>query len=188
VITGSDIRMPTGPNPDDFKGPEFIFSGHFHKRQAYNNVVYMGNAFPTNFNDAGDHDRGMMIFDHRTMEPEFINWETCPKFIKIKLSELLDNSDVLLPNARVRCEMDIPVDYEEGSYLREFFSKKYHLREISFEESPSIKETLTETEADVDCDSLMSVDDMVMEMLMKIDNENIKNEELIRIYRELEID
>lgn len=188
VITGSDIRMPTGPNADDFKGPKFIFSGHFHKRQAYNNIVYIGNAFPTNFNDAGDHDRGMMIFDHKTDKVEFINWEQCPKFIKTKLSEILDNGKILLPNARVKCEIDVPIDYEESTYIRDKFCKRYKLREMILEPSPTVQESLTDTEVEMDNTTLMSVDDMVIEMLSKIDNENVDKNKLIRMYRELEID
>lgn len=186
VITGSDIKMPTGPNVDDFNGPKFIFSGHFHKRQAYKNVIYIGNTFPTNFNDAGDHERGMAIFNHNTDEIEFIDWETCPKFIKTKLTDILDNSSILLSNARVKCEIDILIDYEEASYLKEKFCKKYKLREMILEESPSIKDSLTETEIEMNT-TLTSVDDMILEMLGKIDNESIKNDLLIKIYRELEI-
>lgn len=189
VITGSDIRMPTGPNADDFSGPDFIFSGHFHKRQAYKNIVYIGNAFPTNFNDAGDHDRGMAKFNHMTNKIEFINWKSCPKFIKTKLSEILDHpKDVLLPNARVKCEMDIPIDYEEGSYLKNKFSEKYRLREMILEESPSMKESLVKTETEIDDTTLQSVDDLVIQMLSNIDNENIDNEKLIEIYMGLNID
>ena len=53
------------------------------------------------------------------------------------------------------------------------------------EESPTISESLTETNAEVDDTTLMSIDDMVMVMLSKIDNENIDNETLIRLYKEL---
>ena len=45
----------------DLAGPEYVFSGHFHKRQHNGNVVYIGNAFPHNFSDTWDDDRGMMV-------------------------------------------------------------------------------------------------------------------------------
>jgi DNA repair exonuclease SbcCD nuclease subunit len=188
VITGSDIKMPTGPNADDFGGPKFIFSGHFHKRQAYKNVVYIGNTFPTNFNDAGDHDRGMMVFDHKTDDVKFIDWKACPKFIKSKLSDILEDPYELLPNSRVKCEIDIPIDYEEGSYLKEKFCKKHKLREMILEESPSIRDSLIETKSEIDDTTLSSVNDMVLEMLGNIENKSIDNNMLIEIYRGLEID
>jgi DNA repair exonuclease SbcCD nuclease subunit len=53
-----------------FKNPEYVFSGHFHKRQAKENIVYIGNAFPHNYADAWDDDRGMMILEHGS-KPEY---------------------------------------------------------------------------------------------------------------------
>ena len=47
----------------DLAGPELVFSGHFHKRQHNGNVVYIGNAFPHNFADAWDDERGMMTME-----------------------------------------------------------------------------------------------------------------------------
>src|SRR5210317_1635616 len=47
-----------------------VFSGHFHLRQVKNNINYIGNAFPHNFSDAGDADRGCMILDWDG-EPEY---------------------------------------------------------------------------------------------------------------------
>ncbi len=40
-----------------FVNQEYVFTGHFHKRQERGNIVYMGNAFPHNYADAGDDDR-----------------------------------------------------------------------------------------------------------------------------------
>jgi DNA repair exonuclease SbcCD nuclease subunit len=52
VVTGQSVIMKSGPDHTLFKGPDYIFSGHFHKRQKGGNVVYIGNTFPTNFSDA----------------------------------------------------------------------------------------------------------------------------------------
>ena len=46
-----------------FVNQEYVFSGHFHKRQTGRNITYIGNAFPHNYADAGDDDRGMMILE-----------------------------------------------------------------------------------------------------------------------------
>lgn len=188
VITGSGIRMFTGPNGEDFAGPKFIFSGHFHKRQLHDNIVYIGNTFPTNFNDAGDNDRGMMVFDHRTNDIKFINWDECPKFIKIKLTDILNDQSELLPNARVKCEVDVPINFEEASYFKSTFCKKFRLREMILEESPSIQSSLVDTEITDDGLNNISVDDMIIRLLQQIDNEKIDNEMLVKIYRGLRID
>jgi DNA repair exonuclease SbcCD nuclease subunit len=52
MVTGYGMKMPTGPDAMDFKGPKYIVSGHFHKRQHSDNIVYIGNTFPMDFGDA----------------------------------------------------------------------------------------------------------------------------------------
>ena len=54
------VQMPDhgGLKAEDFGGIEHAFSGHFHKRQTQGNITYIGNAFPHNYSDAWDDDRG----------------------------------------------------------------------------------------------------------------------------------
>ena len=56
---------------EHFVNQEYVFSGHFHKRQIKNKIHYIGNAFPHNYADAGDDERGMMILEFGK-EPEYI--------------------------------------------------------------------------------------------------------------------
>ena len=98
LVTGYSIRMPTGPNPKDFKGPRHIISGHFHKRQEDKNIIYMGNCFPMDFGDAGDNKRGMMTYDNVAQTREFIDWPDCPKYISIALTSLLEGTVKMFPN------------------------------------------------------------------------------------------
>lgn len=188
-ITNYGIPMPTGPNPEDFIGPQFIVSGHFHKRQANENIVYMGNTFPMDFGDAGDNERGMMIFDHTTREMQFENWAACPKYTKTSLSSLLEGESTLQENARVRCIIDIPVTFEESNYLRQRFTEKYYLREFAMEEASEIHQALSETENAIDWDNseISSIDDLVHEMLTGINSEHINNAMLIQLYQELKV-
>ena len=90
VVTGYSVTMPTGPDHTEFQKPKHIISGHFHKRQAHDNIVYVGNTFPMDFGDAGDHERGMATLDNKTQEIMFENWDMCPKYIKTTLSDLLE--------------------------------------------------------------------------------------------------
>ena len=184
------MKMPTGPNHEDFKGPKFIASGHFHKRQIYQNVVYIGNTFPMDFGDAGDFERGMMTFDHESEEMLFENWEEGPRYIKTTLSDILDNTVTLYPDARIKCICDIPgITFEESSYLRQKFTEDYDLREFVLEESSQIKEAMTgdAEEVDWDDDKLASTDELVHQMLMGIESEHIDNGILTDIYKELKV-
>jgi DNA repair exonuclease SbcCD nuclease subunit len=191
VVTGYNVTMPTGPDSNEYIGPKYIFSGHFHKRQARDQIVYIGNAFPTNFGDAGDSGRGMMIYNHKNQDAEFKDWEDCPRYIKTTLSEILETPEsrknILHPQARVKCVVDIPISFEESTYLREKFMVEFDLREFSMEESQEIRQAMTETESDIDWDNteLTSVNDLVLRMLNDIDTPHIDNEKLVSIYKNL---
>jgi len=191
VVTGYNITMPTGPSAEDYKGPKYIFSGHFHKRQANEQVVYIGNTFPTNFGDVGDGGRGMMIYNHPIADVEFKDWDQAPSYVKTTLSILLETpenrKDVLVAEARVKCVVDIPISFEESTYLREKFMEEHNLREFAMEESPEIRHALTETDTDIDWEGkeLASVNDLVLQMLTNIESDHISNERLVTIYNNL---
>jgi len=187
-MTGNGGVMPVGPDPKLFKGPRHIVSGHFHKRQADGNIVYIGNAFPMDFGDAGDTSRGMMTYDHIADEMLFYDWPECPTYVKTRLTDILDSTIKLNANSRVKCVVDVPISFEESTTLRTRFTKQYNLREFTFEESAEIREAMTDTETSIDWENkeLASVDDLVEEMLSSIDSQHFNNDTLLQIYRGLQ--
>jgi DNA repair exonuclease SbcCD nuclease subunit len=185
IVTGYNITMKSGPDHSDFSHQKRIVSGHFHKRQTKGNTTYIGNTFPTSFADAGDFERGMMIYNHDGDEMSFLDWEDCPKYISGNLSTILDEKIELYPNARVKVVADIPISYEESIEIRKTFIENHNLREFVITESTEIQEALeqTETEVEVELDGeLGTVDEMVVDMLGDIDSEHIDNELLIQEY------
>jgi len=188
VITGHNTKMKGGPDPQDFTKPT-ILSGHFHKRQTEKNITYIGNCFPTNFGDAGDNERGLATYDHESETLAFVNWEECPKYVSATLSELLEDPD-LANGARVKCTVDVPIDYSEGSVIRKKFMDDYGLRAFNLEETAEIREALAETEVDEDIVEIESsnTNDMVCEMLGGIETKHIDNDLLITIFQDLQPD
>ncbi len=191
-VTGYGMILPIGPDINDFKGPTHIVSGHFHKRQANENVIYMGNTFPMDFGDAGDFSRGLMIYDHSKQEPTWIDWDDCPKYINTTLSRLLNKKTKLYPNARVKCLVDVPISFEESNYLKKTFTEKYSLREFMLDEAletEEMQQAISETEVkSVDLskyDKLTSIDELVRQMLSDIESDQIDNQKLIEIYTSL---
>jgi DNA repair exonuclease SbcCD nuclease subunit len=127
------VQMPDhgDVNDNDLAGFEKVFSGHFHKRQARNNIWYIGNAFPHNYADAGDDQRGMMILEWGE-DPEFHAWPGQPLYRVYKLSDILDNPEgLLLPKSSVRVHLDIDISYEEANFIRETLIPKHNIREMS---------------------------------------------------------
>jgi DNA repair exonuclease SbcCD nuclease subunit len=180
--------MPTGPDPADFQGPTNIFSGHFHKRQEAYNVRYIGNTFPMDFSDAGDENRGMAIFDVVNDQTTYINWSECPRYTKTCLSSVLDDTVEIHPHSRIRCIVDIPISFEEGTYLRQKFMEDFQLREFVFEESREIAQALSGTETTVDInDKLATVDELVVQMLNDINVDRLDNNLLMEIYKQIQV-
>lgn len=187
VITGSGVKMETGPDPRAYHGPKHIFSGHYHKRQSGGNVYYIGNTFPMDFSDANDTDRGMMVYDHTKGKPVFYNWDDGPRYTKIKITDILDGKVILNEKMRVSCIADIPLTYEETTVLKEKFTSTYGLREFTLLESGSSEEALTGTETVVSGDDLSNIDQIFEQMIKEINTPEIEPEYLIELYRELKV-
>ena len=94
---------------EDFGGIGHVFSGHFHKRQTYKNITYIGNCFPHNFADNHDDERGAMIIEWGK-EPEYHAWPDQPRYRVLRLSDVINNApEVLAKNMHVRVELDIDI-------------------------------------------------------------------------------
>jgi len=179
------VKMPDHGDlkPEHFKHQDYVFSGHFHKRQVQGKIQYIGNAFPHNYADAWDDDRGMMILDkENNKEPEYINWPECPKYRTTTLSKLLDpNSDIIKPNMYLRVTLDLPISYEEAQFIKETYITTHGCREITLIPSQQDEEIHT----NIDISTFESVDQIVTKEISAIDTENYNKGILLGIYNEL---
>ncbi|MFS8319647.1 metallophosphoesterase [Escherichia coli] len=184
------VEMPDHGKETDgsFSGCEYVFSGHFHKRQAKTTskgtrVVYTGNCFPHNFSDTWDDARGVMILEH-DKEPIFKSWDSAPKYRTFTLSELLtDPSYYLQDNTISKVQIDISITTDEISFIRDTFTKLYNIREFNVVTS---KQNVSELIEDgVNFESTESVDEIVLQQIMEIDSPMFDKNLLIQIYRSL---
>jgi DNA repair exonuclease SbcCD nuclease subunit len=167
---------------EHFVGPEYVFSGHFHKRQQKGNVIYIGNAFPHNFADVDDDDRGMMILEWGS-KPEYRAWSDAPKYRSLKLSELIDNKDKIMKSKmHIKVNLDIDISFEEANFIKETFMRDYDVREISLIQDKTNLEGSFEDNPDT---KFESVDKIVAEQLVNIDSEQFDPKTLLDIYHNL---
>jgi len=168
---------------EHFENQEYVFSGHFHKRQKQGKIHYIGNAFPHNYADTWDDERGMMILDRENdAEPVYLNWENCPKYRTVKLSQLIDEQETLIkPNMYLRVTLDIDVTYEEATFVKETFIQQYGCREITLIPQKQMEEIST----DLDISQFESVDQIVSKEIAAIDTESYDKKLLLDIYNEL---
>lgn len=179
------VQMPDHGDlkAEHFKHQDYVFSGHFHKRQQQGAIHYIGNAFPHNYADAWDDARGMMILDKENDgEPEYINWDNCPKYRTVKLSQLIDKTDEIIKSKMyLRVTLDIPISYEEANFIKETFMSQYDCREITLIPQKQIEEIST----NLDISGFESVDQIVAGEIAELDTDNFDKKTLLEIYHGL---
>jgi DNA repair exonuclease SbcCD nuclease subunit len=180
------VQMPDHGDlkAEHFKNQEYVFSGHFHKRQKQGKIHYIGNAFPHNYADVDDDDRGMMILDRENnLEPQYINWSQCPKYRTVTLSKLIDSADTFIKDKMyLRVTLDLPISYEEASFIKETFIGQYNCREITLIPQKQLEEINT----DLDITQFESVDQIVSNEIALLDTNNYNKNVLLEIYNGLE--
>lgn len=161
---------------------EYVFSGHFHKRQNKNNIWYIGNAFPHNFSDSWDDERGMMILEWGG-KPKFLNWDNCPKFRNIPLSKLIENKDTLIKSKmHLKVNLDIDINFEEANFIKETFLSDPNVREISLiQENRSIEHETKELGEIY----FEGVDNIITNSILSVESENFDKKLLLDIYNNL---
>lgn len=166
---------------DAFDGYEMGFSGHFHKRQSKGNMHYIGNAFPHNYADAWDDDRGMMVLEWGK-QPKYYSWSNQPTFRTITLSRLIDEADTLiLPKQHLRVTLDIDITYEEASFIKENFMSQYDIRELTL----ITEKKQVEINTDIDVQQFESVDQIVSNQIVSIESDTYDKNKLLSIYNSL---
>jgi hypothetical protein len=142
---------------------------------------YIGNAFPHNYADAWDDDRGMMILEWDGT-PEYHNWPGQPTFRTVKLSQLIDEAETLiLPKQHLRVTLDIDISYEEASFIKEKFLGDYDIRELTL----IAEKKEVEINTNIDVQSFESVDQIVSNQLVSIESDKFSAKTLLEIYNSL---
>jgi len=177
------VDMPDhgGINKTSFKNQEYVFSGHFHKRQVQGRIHYIGNPFGHNYADVWDFERGAMFLEW-DKEPEYVDYTGGPRFISINLGALLENPDLYLKSKTyLQVTLDVDITYEEACFLRETFMESYNIRELKL-----LRKDEDEHSVEYDGDiNFQTVDQIVIEQLTNIDSENFDSIKLIEIYDKL---
>jgi hypothetical protein len=167
---------------EHFDGVGEVFSGHFHLRQQRRNINYIGNAFPHNFADAGDANRGCTVVQWGE-KPEYHAWPGQPLYKVTKLSSVIDSApSILVPNMHVRVELDIDISYEEATFIKDTFVKDYNLREMAL---IPVKSTAVDADMAPGEVRFESVDQIVTDQITNISSEFYDPKLLLQIYQNL---
>ena len=177
------IQMPDHGdlNLKNFENYELGFSGHFHKRQHRGNMHYIGNAFPHNYADVNDLDRGMMVLEWGG-QPQYFAWDEQPTFHIVRLSQLVDHHETMLkPKQYLRVTMDYDISMTEAGYIKEQFTEMYKLRELVL--VPESKHV--EINDEIYVQAFESIDTIVSNQINSIESNSYNKNTLLSIYRDL---
>lgn len=194
VVTGLNTVLGHGPDHTQFSGPKKILSGHFHKRQQQDNVVYVGNTFPMDFGDVDDQERGMCTYDVLADKLSFEAWPEAPSFMKVNLSDVINGNFSPEPRARVKCLADVKLSFLEAQELREGMVETFQLRDFSLtDDRTAIQEVLEGDNLAMDDSVLQSVsiDELVIKQLKMIEqdaNAKVEADMLVALYQDLPIE
>lgn len=184
-MMNAQVKMPENNllNKDDLKSPEYVFSGHFHKRQKDKNIIYIGNPFPHNYADVDDNERGFVFLEYGK-EPEFIDWLDCPKYKIVDLSVLLEHPEKYLDDKTyIKILLDIDITFEEAQVIKDSFQETYNPRKMTLTHKSNMDDSM---EIDMEETSFLSVDQIITEGLNSIDaSGNIDKLLLLEIYNSL---
>jgi DNA repair exonuclease SbcCD nuclease subunit len=170
-------------NENTFVGCKYVLSGHFHTRQIKRllngtEVHYTGNAFPHNYGDSWDDNRGCVFLEHGNA-PIYHNWPDAPRYRSAQLSSLLENASLYLSkNTNIKVELDINLTSDEVSFIRETYKSYFELSEFKTFGS-SVSSSYNEIE---DASSVESVDEVVLEQIKNLDSNTLDKALLQEIY------
>ncbi len=158
-----------------------IFSGHFHLKdeKEYGNgkIVYVGNPFQMDFNDAGT-EKGYYTFDIETGELDFTKNLVSPKHYNFKLSELISQKTITdsikekFLNNFVKLKIDRRITPEDTEFLLTVF-KSLNPSQLNVEYESNVSDyDLEEEKRDF---SGIDVQQAIIEFIDMLDTNNKKD-------------
>lgn len=171
-------------NPENYKGPKRILSGHFHLRQEKNNITYIGNCFSHDFSDVNDwHNKGFAILDTDKNELEYFEWENASKYCTTSISKL--NSIEFSNNMYLKLINDVQMKQMEVNQLKEELENLPNIVDCFI--YPNELELAKSIVEDESLEHISNIEDLIVSLLNELTMENINNSKLIEIYKNLEI-
>ena len=140
-----------GNGLEEYDGFTKVVSGHIHWRQEKDNLIYIGSPYDTNKGDKGNS-KGIYVLDIENDEFEFIENKLTPRYIKLKLEEILEWD---VANYKKKIENNyVEIEYHP-TYINFPFAKLIDelpgyrsIEYFSFEQGESFSEEIEEDNID----------------------------------------
>lgn len=173
--------MEHGLSHRELKHCKRVITGHYHKRQEKDNVIYVGSPFPFDYNDANDLERGFLVLDTETDEIEWVDW--CKvKIFSLSYDEFLEFKEEGLIDEHTSVRINVPDDADES--VIEEASK--HVSELTSHSKINYKGNKAKElmDAVVDVEAVDNIDQSIVESIRGITEppSDVSVDRLIEIY------
>lgn len=172
---------------DFFSNYKKVFTGHYHKRQTRGNIEYVGSPYQLSFGEAGDTNKGFVVFEPSTGNQEFVKYELAPTYMKIGYDELIEEG--FDPNEVKNSFVKIVIDkkIEDFSKVRKALYKAGVIDIIPEYEQAKVK---TERENEVRVEMNKSIKEMLTSFISTKKfyhvKEELDNNKLVDYLQEIE--
>lgn len=174
--------MEHGLSHKELKHLKRVCTGHYHKRQIKDNIVYPSNPFPVNMNDANDSERGFGVIDLDKNEVEFVNWNKV-KVLSLSYEEFMECKDQLDEHTTVRVDFDEGAveDKEVEAVQEQLESMNLGGHKIKYR-GATARELM---ESEVNVEEVNNIDEAVLKSIENAEEvKGVDKELLLRIYKE----
>ena len=104
------------------------------------------------------------------------------------MTALVDGTVELFPGARVKCITDATATYEEVNTVRQIYTERFNLRELTIEDSDDIESVLHGDDMELyEEDEMLSINELMLQLLSTIENDQIDTSMLMEIYKSLKV-
>lgn len=174
--------MEYGMSHSSLKHVDTVVTGHYHGRQEVDNIVYVGNPFPYDFNDANDENKGFMIFDTETGDYSFENYGQI-SVTSVGYKELMEidweNVDQDFSNDSLRVVIEDDVSEEELDNIKNILeTNNFRTSKLVYKRS-MVKRAVEEDTSVIDTDEIMTVDETVIHHIKNIEESDTLNKPLL---------
>ena len=161
---------------------DIIVSGHYHKRQAKDNVVYVGTPFPYDMNDANDTERGFMVLKDDSSY-EFVDYQKI-KVISVDYKEFINNPIKKGDDTTIRVVINEHIDVALMDTIKELLLEggfDDHRIEYKFDAN----KTLDEEEVNVDTDfNVSDMDSFIISLIMSMETDAYDKSLLVELFKQ----
>lgn len=179
--------MEHGVSHKELRDCKRVITGHYHKRQVKDNVIYAGSPFPFDYNDANDLERGFTVLDTETNEAVHVDWGKV-KILKLDYDEFMEFQEEGIIDEHTSVRIDLPDDADDrlieeattavsnletsnskinykGNKVKELIESTVEVKEVDNVDQTIVEAIrgITEPPSDVDVETLAQIYELAIE-------------------------